>query len=228
MAAAAAAAGLTYVGISDHSQAASYANGLDAPRLEEQKRAVDAARREVPGVTILHGIEVDILPDGSLDLDDVTLASLDFVIASVHTRLGMSAAEMTARVVRAVSHPLVTVLGHPTGRLLLGRRGATFDVEEVARAAAANDTLLEINANAHRLDLSDALVRRAAALGARFCINPDAHATSGFEDTPLGVTVARRAGLEPAQVFNTLDKPAVLQALDGRRKRAWARLRDAH
>src|SRR5207237_5736341 len=106
------------------------------------------------------------------DLDDRALSSLDFVIASVHSRMGMAHDEMTRRIVRAVSHPLVTILGHPTGRLLLGRKGYTFDVEAVARAAAANDTYLEINANAQRLDLDAELVRRAAGEGARFAIDP--------------------------------------------------------
>ena len=114
--------------------------------------------------------------------------------------------EMTARIVRAVSHPLVTILGHPTGRLLLGRRGYAFDVEKVARAAAANDTYLEINANAQRLDLSDALVKRAAKEGAKFAINPDAHADHAIDETRLGVMVARRAGLTRDQVLNARDR----------------------
>jgi DNA polymerase (family 10) len=107
---------------------------------------------------------------------------------------------------------------------LLGRRGATFDLEAVARAAAANGTFLEINANAHRLDLSDVNVKKAAALGARFCINPDAHATTGFDDTPLGVMVARRAGLEVDQVFNAQSKEELLAALARRQREARARL----
>jgi DNA polymerase (family 10) len=224
MAGAAASAGLTYVGISDHSQAASYANGLDAARLAEQTESVRAAREKYPELSILHGIEVDILADGSLDLDDAALAELDFVIASVHSRLAMEPQEMTARIVRAVSHPLVTMLGHPTGRLLLGRRGGSFDVAEVAKAAAANDTYLEINANPHRLDLSAELVRRAAAFGARFCINPDAHSPRGFLDTKLGVVVARRAGLERTQVLNTLAREEIVRVLEERKERATKRL----
>jgi DNA polymerase (family 10) len=227
MAAAAASAGLAYVGISDHSRAASYANGLDAERLREQRATVSAAREKYPNLSILHGVEVDILADGSLDLDDDTLASLDFVIASVHSRLAMEPKEMTARIIRAVSHPLVTMLGHPTGRLLLGRRGYSFDVAEVAKAAAANDTYLEINANPHRLDLSAELARRAAAFGARFCINPDAHSPRGFVDTDLGVVVARRAGLERAQVLNALAKDELLRALEERKARATKRLESA-
>ena len=225
MAETAAQAGYAYIGISDHSQAASYAHGLDATRLREQSEAIARARREVPSITILHGVEVDIMADGSLDLDDSTLSALDFVIASVHTRLVMDAAEMTARIVRAVSHPLVTMLGHPTGRLLLGRKGYSFDIVRVARAAAENDTYIEINANAHRLDLSDGLARRAAAAGARFVINPDAHAPRGIGDTLLGVTMARRAGLTGEQVLNALSREDLVQALAKRKKKGLARLR---
>jgi DNA polymerase (family 10) len=202
MARAAREAGFAYVGITEHSQAAHYAGGLDARRLRQQGRAVAQARREVPGVDLLHGVEVDVMSDGTLDLDDATLGALDFVIASVHADLDMSSARMTARLVRAVSHPLVTILGHPTGRLLLGRAGYAFDVEAVATAAAANDTFLEINANPQRLDLGEDLVRRAAARGARFAIDPDAHTPRGVRDTALGVSVARRAGLAPTQVLN--------------------------
>ena len=225
MADAAARFGFTYIGISDHSQAASYANGLTAARLREQGEEIARARKQVPSITILHGIEVDILADGALDLDDAVLSALDFVIASVHSRLGMDPAAMTARIVRAVSHPLVTILGHPTGRLLLGRKGYSFDLIEVAKAAAANDTYIEINANAHRLDLSDSMARLAASVGARFAINPDAHATRGIEDTSLGVVVARRAGLESGQILNALSREDLVQALAKRKKTALARLR---
>jgi DNA polymerase (family 10) len=213
-------AGFAYVGVTEHSQAATYAGGLDARRLRQQARAMAQARREVPDVTLLHGVEVDVLADGSLDLDDATLAALDFVIASVHADLDMSEARMTARLVRAVSHPLVTILGHPTGRLLLGRRGSAFDVEAVADAATANDTFLEINANPQRLDLSDDLVRRAASRGARFAIDPDAHAPRGVRDVALGLTVARRAGLAPSQVLNTRSAREVATYLSKRRRKA--------
>ncbi len=224
MADAAARFGFTYIGISDHSKAASYAHGLDANRLREQSDEIARARKEVPGITILHGVEVDILDDGALDLDDAALSALDFVIASVHSRLTMDSHAMTARIVRAVSHPLVTILGHPTGRLLLGRKGYSFDLIEVARAAAENDTYIEINANAHRLDLSDTMARLAATTGARFAINPDAHATRGVEDTPLGVVIARRAGLGSDRILNALSREDLVQALAKRKKLALSRL----
>ncbi len=219
MALAAAAAGFTYVGITEHSQSAIYAGGLGPERLREQARAIEEARGAAPGVHILQGVEVDVLADGSLDLDDATLAELDFVIASVHTDLDMRRSAMTDRLVRAVRHPLVTILGHPTGRLLLGRKEYRFDIDAVARAAASNDTFLEINANPQRLDLNDILARRAAELGARFVIDPDAHTPLGVRDTALGVTVARRAGLSPRQVLNTKPRSEILTYLAARRRR---------
>jgi DNA polymerase (family 10) len=224
MARAAARGGFRYLGISDHSRAAAYANGLDADRLREQAKAIAIARRETTGCAIFHGVEVDILEDGSLDLDDDVLASLDFVIASVHAKLAMTHEEMTARLVRAVSHPLVTILGHPTGRLLLGRRGYSFDLEAVARAAAANDTYLEINANAQRLDLNDTMVARAASQGASFAIDPDAHAEHGIDETALGVLVARRAGLTRDRVLNARDREDITTVLAARKEKALARL----
>jgi DNA polymerase (family 10) len=218
MAQAAADAGFSYVGITEHSQSATYSGGLGTARLREQAQAIAEARGACE-VYLLHGVEVDVLPDGSLDLDDATLAELDFVIASVHTTLDMRPPAMTERLVRAVSHPLVTILGHPTGRLLLGRKEYAFDIDAVAEAAAANDTFLEINANPQRLDLSDSLARRAARLGARFVIDPDAHSPEGVRDTALGVTVARRAGLSPSQVLNTKPRSEIVSYLTARRRR---------
>jgi DNA polymerase (family 10) len=213
-------AGFAYVGITEHSKAASYAGGLDARRLRQQARAIALVRREVSGIALLHGVEVDVLADGTLDLDDATLASLDFVIASAHTDLDMPPSDMTARLVRAVSHPLVTILGHPTGRLLLGRRAASFDLEAVADAATANGTFLEINSNPQRLDLGDELVRRAAARNARFVIGPDAHSPRGLRDAELGLAVARRAGLTASQVLNARGADQVIADLSARRRKA--------
>jgi DNA polymerase (family 10) len=224
MARAAAAAGFAYLGISEHSRAASYARGLDSKRLRAQARAVEKARREVPGVVLFHGVEVDVMEDGSLDLDDATLAALDFVVASIHSDLDMPPGPMTARLVRAVTHPLVTILGHPTGRLLPGRHGYAFDIDAVAEAAAASDTFLEINANPQRLDLSAALVRRAALRGARFAIDPDAHSPRGIADAALGLAVARRAGLSPSQVLNSRGARATALYLSARRKAAMRKM----
>lgn len=224
MARAAGEAGFGYVGISDHSRAATYANGLDAARLAEQALAVDAARRELPEVRIFHGIEVDVLADGSLDLPDDVLARLDFVVASLHSSFHLDAEAQTRRMVRAVSHPLVTMLGHPTGRLLLGRPGYAFDLDAVASAAAANGTFLEINASPSRLDLSPSMARRAAALGASFAINPDAHEPRGFGDVALGVAQARRAGLRGEQILNAQSADQVAETLRVRRASAMAKI----
>jgi DNA polymerase (family 10) len=217
MARAAAEAGYEYIGISDHSRAASYANGLDEARLQQQREEIEAARRAVPNIRILHGIEVDVMEDGSLDLPDACLATLEFVVASLHAHFALGPDRQTFRMVRALSHPLVTILGHPTGRLLLGRPGYTFDLDAVARAAAASGACLEINASPQRLDLAPEMIRRAAELGARFCINPDAHEPRGFADVPLGVSQARRAALRTEQVFNTLDTQGIVEALAARR-----------
>jgi DNA polymerase (family 10) len=212
-------AGLRFVGISDHSQTATYARGLDAARLREQAAAVRGLRREVRDVVLLHGVEVDILADGSLDLDDETLASLDFVVASVHNHLHQPPDVMTRRLLRAVTHPLVTMLGHPTGRLLGSRRGYRFDWLAVARAAAGNETYLEINANPGRLDPPDDLVRRAAAGGADFVINPDAHEVEAIGEIDFGVQLARRAGLGPGRVLNARDLDSLMARLEARRQR---------
>ena len=209
--------GYAYVGISDHSRAASYANGLGPDRLAEQRLEVEHARKQVPEITILHGIEVDVLEDGALDLPDDVLARLDFVVASLHTHFQLDFEAQTRRMVRALGHPLVTILGHPTGRLLLGRPGYTFDLDRVARAATSGGVFLEINASPQRLDLCPEMIRRAAELGARFCINPDAHEPRGFADVPLGIAQARRAALRAEQVFNARDTDDVIAALRSRR-----------
>lgn len=217
MARAALAAGFTYVGISDHSHAASYARGLDPERLGRQRDAVARAREEAPGITILHGIEVDVMPDGTLDLPDPVLSRLDFVVASLHTDLGLDRAAQTRRMVRALSHPMVDVLGHPTGRLIGARPPSEFDLDEVARAAAKSGACLEINTSAQRLDLSADMARRAASFGASFCIDPDAHEARAFETVHDGVLLARRARLPRDRVLNTLDVGDFRRALAARR-----------
>jgi DNA polymerase (family 10) len=224
MARAALDAGYAYVGISDHSRAATYANGLDEARLAAQRDEIERARVEVPAVTIFHGLEVDIMDDGSLDLPDEALARLDFVVASIHSRFQLDRHAQTRRIVRAVAHPLVTILGHPTGRLLLGRSGYDFDLEAVAKAAAASGCALEINASPQRLDLSPDHIRVAASLGARFAISPDAHEPRAFGDVPLGVAQARRASLRSDQILNALPTHEMVEALRARRQTARATL----
>ncbi len=213
MVAAAKALGYQYIGISDHSRSAFYANGLQEDRIREQHAAIDALRKRVTGIAIFKGIEADILADGSMDYPDEVLARFDFVIASVHSRFNLSEEEQTARVLRALSNPHVTMLGHPTGRLLLSREGYRIDMKRVIEAAGQHGKVIEINANPHRLDLDWRLCAYAKAQGVKVSINPDAHATDGLRDVPFGVNVARKGGLSPADVVNTLGADEILPAL---------------
>ncbi|MBX3471865.1 MAG: DNA polymerase/3'-5' exonuclease PolX [Planctomycetes bacterium] len=197
--------GYGYVGISDHSQAARYANGLSPERLRAQREEVEAARAAHPGLVVLHGVECDILSDGALDLPDDCLAELDFVIASVHTELGMDRDRMTARLVRAVSHPLVRVLGHPLGRRLLERESSQFDWEPVLEAAGHNGVAIEVNGQPQRLDADWIHIRRIRARGVKLCINPDAHAPGTLDDARRHALVeARRGWASRDDVVNSL------------------------
>lgn len=203
--------GHAYLGTGDHSQSAAYAGGLTQERLREYIAEIRALQAE--GLPILAGAEVDILPDGSLDYPDELLAELDYVVASVHSGFGLSEADQTARLVRAASHPLVNILGHPTGRLLLRRGSYALDIDAVLEACADSGTAAEINANPWRLDVrwQDALRWRGRV---KFSINTDAHSVAGLRDLRYGVLVARKAGLTPEDVVNCLDIDAF---------RAWAK-----
>jgi DNA polymerase (family 10) len=219
MAEAARAAGLKYLGIADHSRSAGYAGGLSVERVKEQWAAIDRLNANFKGeFTLYKGTECDILPDGSLDYPDALLEGFDYVVASIHSAFGMSRTEMTRRIVRAVSNPRVTMLGHPTGRLLLAREGYAVDLDAVVEAAAKAGTMIEINANPHRLDLDAPHCRRAKALGVPIVVNPDAHATGGLADLEYGVGVARRGWLGAPDVFNTRSPKAVAKALEDRRR----------
>jgi DNA polymerase (family 10) len=210
--------GYRYIGISDHSQSAFYANGLKEDRIREQHAAIDALRKRVSGIAVFKGIEADILADGSMDYPDDVLARFDFVIASVHSRFNLSGAEQTARIVRALSNLFVTMLGHPTGRLLLSREGYRVDMAKVIEAAAEYGKVLEINANPHRLDLDWRVCRAVKAKGVKVSINPDAHAVDGLSDVPFGVNVARKGGLTARDVINTLGAEEVLDEVHRWRK----------
>jgi len=196
--------GYAYVAITEHSQALAMAGGFDEARVERSVHEIAAIRREVPGIEVLHGIEVDILGDGALDLDDAALAKLDWVIASLHSRLAQPPAEATARVLRALEHPAVCALGHPTGRMIGTRPASPFDMEQVLERAAALGVALEINSQPDRLDLDDVHARRAKELGAMLVIDSDAHSVATLELVRYGVFVARRAGLEKDDVLNAL------------------------
>ena len=213
---AAKALGYRYIGISDHSQSAFYANGLKEDRIREQHAAIDALRKKVSGIAVFKGVEADILVDGSMDYPDEVLAKFDFVIGSVHSRFNLQEEEQTGRVVKALANPHVTMLGHATGRLLLSREGYRIDMKRVIDAAKAYGKIIEINANPHRLDLDWRLCRYAKAQGVKVSINPDAHATEGLEDVPFGVNVARKGGLAPEDVVNTRGPDKIPAALGSR------------
>lgn len=197
------AAGYTYVGLTDHSRAAAYAGGLSVEDLHRQWAEVDAVNAELDGVRVLKGIESDILGDGSLDYPDDVLAGFDFVIASIHSRFGLTEAEMTSRVLRALDHPSMIILGHPTGRLLLSRDPYPIDLEAVFRRAAANGVAIEINADPHRLDLDWRVLRRARDLGVTISIGSDAHTVAGIDNNRYGIGIARKAGLTAEEILNT-------------------------
>jgi DNA polymerase (family 10) len=218
MAIAARDAGLEYIAITDHSRAVAMANGLDEARALQQVGAIRALNERLDGITVLAGIECDIRPDGSLDLSDDCLSQLDIVIASVHSAFNQEPAEMTDRLLRALACPWVDVLAHPTGRLLLKRECYRFDLEQVFRAAATAGVAFEINSQIDRLDLDDRHARLARERGVRLAIDSDAHSPSALGNVRWGVTVARRAWLEPADVLNTRPLPE-LRALLRRNRR---------
>lgn len=211
MAEAARSMGLKYLGIADHSRSAAYAGGLSIERVHQQWAAIDALNaRYGHHFRLLKGTECDILADGSLDYPDDLLAGFDYVVASVHSGFQMGLEAMTARIVRAVRHPLVTMLGHPSGRLLLARDAYAVDLDAVIAAAAESGSMIEINASPYRLDLDWEHCRKAKAAGVKLAINPDAHSTSGLADLDYGVGVARRAGLQAEDVVNTGSLRSVL------------------
>ncbi|MDA0699613.1 MAG: PHP domain-containing protein [bacterium] len=206
MRAAAAARGYAYLAVTDHSQALRMTGGLDAEKLARQWAEFDEIASEAIEGTpprLLRGLEVDILKDGALDLDDASIERLDLVVVSVHSHLDLPQAQQTARVIRALQHPGVHVLAHPTGRLIGVREGIALDLDAVFEAAAARGVAVECNASPYRLDLGDVELARAAAAGCRVVINTDAHAVAGLDDMRFGVTTARRAWLTADRVVNT-------------------------
>jgi putative hydrolase len=207
MAQAAQARGYQYLGVTDHSPRITVVNGLGPERLAAQRKLVAEANDQLDGLTVLQGIEVDILEDGHLDLDDAALAALDLVIASPHVKLRMEPAAMTERMLRAVENPHVDVIGHPTGRRPGSRPGAEYDFETVFKRAAECRTALEIDCDPARMDLSPELARLAAACGCRLSLDSDAHAPDQFVYVDLGLWMARRAGLKPEELLNWLPLP---------------------
>ncbi len=204
MAEAARARGMQYLGIADHSRSAAYAGGLSIERVHAQWAEIDALNKSFGDkFHLFKGTECDILADGSLDYPDELLEGFDYVVASIHSLFNLTRDMMTKRLITAASNPRVTMLGHPTGRLLLARDGYAIDLDAVIDAAAAAGTMIEINANPHRLDLDSTHCRRARQKGVTIVINPDAHSVTGLDDLEYGVSVARRAWLTRGDVWNT-------------------------
>ncbi len=218
MARAAQTMGFEYLGIADHSRTAAYAGGLSVDELKRQSDEINELNSRLEGFRIFHGIESDILPDGSLDYPSDVLDLLDFVVISVHQNFGLSEADMTARIITAIENPHSTILGHPTGRLLLAREGYKVDVHALIDAAAANDLLIEINANPHRLDLDWRYLRSAKERGVKIAINPDSHTIVGMYDFHYGVGIARKGWLTKDDVINSLDADGAKTIFDKRRK----------
>jgi len=213
MAEAAARLGYKYLGVADHSKTAIYADGLSEKRVKEQQAEIDQLNKKLKGITLLKGIESDILPDGRLDYSDRVLASFDFVVASVHSNFGMPEAEMTQRICRALENPHTTMLGHPTGRLLLSREEYPLNLQKVLETAAKHGKMIELNAHPYRLDLDWRFCKVAREMGIPICINPDAHAVEGLEDMCYGIAAARRGWLSKENVFNTRSLAEVKKAL---------------
>ncbi len=213
---AAASLGHEYIAITDHSKSSRVANGLTPEQLLAQIQQVRSINAEIDGLEVLTGSEVDILKDGSLDFSDELLAQLDIVVASVHEGFSMREAEMTNRVIRAIENPYVTIIGHPTGRLLGRRPGYAINLEAVIDAAAANRVALEVNAAPSRLDLEPSAVRQARSRGALLSINTDAHAIADIGRGLFGINVARRGWLEKTDVLNTYSLAAVKKIMAGR------------
>ncbi|MEN9469548.1 MAG: polymerase/3-5 exonuclease PolX [Verrucomicrobiota bacterium] len=220
MVAAAKELGLEYLGIADHSKASFQANGLDEKRLAAQVARIAEINATEKDIHIFAGTECDILKDGSLDFSDEILASLDYVVGSIHSSFTMPAAEMTKRIIRAIENPHITMLAHPTGRLLLGREPYQLDIPAILDAAAATGTFIELNANPRRLDLDWRWWQLAKEKGVKCVINPDAHSTAGLQDLIFGIGIARKGWLTKDDVLNTLPLAQVRTALQAKRDRS--------
>ncbi|MGO9084316.1 MAG: PHP domain-containing protein, partial [Candidatus Sulfotelmatobacter sp.] len=217
MAEAARARGYKYIAITDHSKNLAFANGLDDKRAVEHIHRIRETGKQIEGITIFAGIEVDILADGDLDLSDDVLAQMDIVIASVHSVFNQEPAKMTERLLKAVGNPNTSVIGHPTGRLLLRRDAYKFDMASVLAAAAKHKVAMELNSYPDRLDLNDVHLRQAKQQGVEIVISTDSHHTSHMEKIRYGILQARRAGLTKDDVLNTLPPQKFARAM----KHAW-------
>ena len=218
--------GYQYLGISDHSTSAFYyANGLKEERVIAQHKEIDQLNEEMTPFKIFKGIESDILPDGRLDYDDDMLASFDFIVASIHSGLSMDIKKATDRLLTAIANPFTTMLGHPTGRLLLQRKGYPIDHKTIIDACAEYGVIIEINANPWRLDLDWRWVHYAIEKGVMLSINPDAHEKDGYADMYYGLCVGRKGGLTADMTFNSFSLEQVQNHFSKRKKRALAQIK---
>jgi DNA polymerase (family X) len=213
MAGAAKQRGYKYIAITDHSKNLAFANGLDDKRAVEHIARIRAASELIEGISVMAGIEVDILADGDLDLSDSVLEQMDVVVASVHSAFNQEPKQMTDRLLRAIGNRNVSILGHPTGRLLLRRDAYQFDMDAILKAALQNKVAMELNAYPDRLDLNDVHLRMARERGVKIVINTDAHHTSHFEKIKYGILQARRAWLTPVDVLNALPEKEFRKAM---------------
>ena len=213
------ARGFHTIAVTDHSRSSAQANGLTVDRLQAQRVEIEKAREKYVGrITILHGSEVDILADGSLDFDDDTLAWLDLVVASPHVALSQDPATATARLLKAIENPFVHILGHPTGRLINKRPGLEPAIGDLVAAAVEHDTALEINAHWMRLDLRDTHVRVATLAGAKIAIDCDVHNPTDFDNLRYGISTARRGWLEPKDCVNAMTSETLEKWVQSKRK----------
>jgi DNA polymerase (family 10) len=210
--------GFEYLGISDHSKTAFYANGLKEFRVLEQQKEIDQLNKKLAPFRIFKGIESDILNDGELDYKDEILASFDFIVASIHSNLKMTEEKATARLIKAIENPYTTMLGHATGRLLLKREAYPIDHKKIIDACAEHNVIIEINANPRRLDMDWRWVRYAIEKGIMISINPDAHEKAGYLDMNYGVCMGRKAGLSKELTFNALNLAEVEKYFAGKKK----------
>ena len=203
--------GYEYLGICDHSKSAFYANGLSEEKIILQHAEIDKLNNTLAPFRILKGIESDILSSGELDYSEDVLKSFDFIVASIHSNLRMEEPKATARLIKAIENPYTTILGHPTGRLLLSRPGYPIDHKKIIDACAANNVVIELNANPYRLDIDWRWIQYALEKNVMISINPDAHRKEGYHDMHFGVGVARKGGLTRAMTFNALSLEEVLE-----------------
>ncbi len=210
--------GLKYIGISDHSKSAVYAGGLTEEQVKNQHKEIEQLRKKYPEITILKGIESDILLDGSLDYEDEILASFDYVIGSIHSHFNLEEKAMTERILKALENKYLTILGHVTGRILLSRKGYLLDLEKIIETCAKKQVAIEINSNPHRLDLDWRLCRLVKEKGGKLVVEPDAHSLEGLDHITYGVGIARKGWLELKDILNTMDADTLLTYINNLKK----------